>query len=192
MNKLAELFEDYVQYPIRFMYNRIRNLIRWFPIIWQDRDWDDWYIFTILETKLKHQAEYIGTKDRHTRAKRDAEVMMTCVRLIHKVKEEEYDGEYMDYHESSYNWLDMPDKPDYKQLDIELKSERFDEYFLKYPLDYKRVITNTANQIFSIDGDMHDVEVKQRIAMNMGIVRQRRAHKLLFKLLERNILMWWD
>jgi hypothetical protein len=192
MKSLKDIFEDYIQYPIRFMYQRIYNLIRWFPIIWKDRDWDDWYVFTILETKLKHQAEYIGTKDRHTRAKRDAEIMMTCVRLIQKIKEEKYDGEYMDYHESSYNWLDIPDKSDYKQLDIELKSERFDEYFLEYPLDYKRVITNTANQIFSIDGDIHDVEVKQRIAMNMGMVRQRRAHKLLFKLLERNILMWWD
>jgi hypothetical protein len=189
---MKDIIEEYILYPIRFMHNRIQNLMRWFPIIWRDRDWDDWYIFTILETKLKHQAKYIGDRDRHTRAKRDAEIIMTCVRLIQKVKEEEYEGEYTEYHETVYNWLDIPDKPDYKKLDIELKSERFDEYYLKYPLDYKRVITNPTNQLFDIDGDKQDKNVKQHIAMNMSRLRQRRAHKLLFKLLERNIECWWD
>lgn len=178
---------------IRYFINRIKNLIRWFPIIWNDKDWDDWYIFTILETKLKHQAKYIGDRDFHTRAKRDAEVMMTCVRLIKKVKEEEYDSEWMDYHESAYNWLNIPDNPESKQLKIELKSERFDEYFLKYPLDYKHILTNKKKQIFNItDSKLEPTEVKQRIAMNMSHSRQQRAHKLLFTLIERNIQGWWD
>ncbi len=30
------------------------NLKRWFPIIWKDRDWDDDYIFVLLEEKLKN------------------------------------------------------------------------------------------------------------------------------------------
>ena len=72
---------------IRYFINSVKNIIRWFPIIWKDRDWDGWYIYTILETKIKHQAEYIGSKDRHVEAKRDAERMMTCVRLIQKVKD---------------------------------------------------------------------------------------------------------
>ena len=178
---------------IRYFINSIKNLIRWFPIIWNDRDWDDWYIYTILETKLKHQAKYIGDKDRHTRAKRDSELMRTCTRLIKKIKEEEYDSEWMDYHMSNYNWLDIPDDPDSKQLDIELKSETFDDYFLKYPTDYRRVISNARNQIFNIiDPELSHTERRQRIAMNMGIIRQERARKLLFKLLERNIECWWD
>ena len=177
---------------IRYFINSIKNLIRWFPIIWNDRDWDDWYIYTILETKLKHQAKYIGDKDRHTRAKRDSELMRTCTRLIKKVKEEEYDGEWMDYHTSKYNWLDVPERPDHKRLDIGLVAERFDEYFLKYPSDYRRVVSNQSNQVFRFGNDLNDPENKQRIAMNMSMVRQERARKLLFKLLEHNIEKWWD
>ena len=177
---------------IRYFINSIKNLIRWAPIIWKDRDWDDWYIYTILETKLKHQAKYIGDKDRHTCAKRDAEVMRTCVRLIKKVKDEEYDGEWMDYHLSEYNWVDIPERPENVRLEISIKTEWFDEYFLKYPLDYKRVISNPSNQIFGFGDDLRDPENKQRIAMNMGVLRQERARKLLFKLLERNIEGWWD
>jgi hypothetical protein len=77
-------------YKIKQFFKRIRNLYRWFPVIWKDQDWDDFYIFEILKFKLKNQAEYIGYHDRHVSAKRDAEKMMLCVRLIDKVQNEEY------------------------------------------------------------------------------------------------------
>jgi hypothetical protein len=59
----------------------IKNIIRWFPIIWKDRDWDESYIYTILQTKLKFQSKYIGDRDFHTTAKRDSEIMDLCVNL---------------------------------------------------------------------------------------------------------------
>jgi len=185
-------FYKNIGYKFKYVYNSIKNVIRWFPIIWSDRDWDGWYIYTILETKIKHQAKYIGDRDIHTRAKRDAEIMMTCVRLIQKIKEQEYEGEYLDYHKSTFNWLEVPEDPDSVRLEINQVDEWFDKYFLKYPSDYRRVINNPNNQIFKFGDDLNDRENKQRIAMNMGRVRQERAHKLLFKLLERNIDLWWD
>lgn len=184
--------KDTFYYPLKSFYSSIRNVIRWLPIIWQDRDWDGWYIYTILETKIKHQAEYIGGRDWHTEAKRDAERMMLCVKLLKKVKEEEYDTEYMDYHDSEFHWFDVEDRPGYSRLEIEQRAERFDEYFLKYPLEYKRILNNKHLQIFDITGSPHSGEVKQRIAMNMSYNRQKRAHKILFTLLERNIERWWD
>jgi hypothetical protein len=35
-------------YKIKQFFRNIHNLIRWFPIIWKDRDWDDHFIFEIL------------------------------------------------------------------------------------------------------------------------------------------------
>ena len=75
-------------YKIKQFFKRIKNLIRWFPIIWKDQDWDDHYIFEILKFKLKNQAKYISYHNRHISAKRDAEIMMLCVRLIEKVQDE--------------------------------------------------------------------------------------------------------
>ena len=74
----------------------VKNIIYWLPVIWKDRNWDYRYIYTILEHKLKAQSDYIGRMDRHVTAKRDAEVMMTCVRLIDKVDDEFYSLEYTD------------------------------------------------------------------------------------------------
>ena len=87
-------------YKVKQFFKRIYNLYRWFPIIWNDQDWDDHYIFEILKFKLKNQAEYIGGKDRYIGAKRDAEIMMLCTRLIDKIQDEWYGREYLDYQKS--------------------------------------------------------------------------------------------
>lgn len=183
-----------IGWRIKEFKSSIKKLIRWFPIIWKDRDWDDHYIWEIMKNKLRWQAKYIGDRDFHTRAEMDARRMRVCANLIDKVQNEFYSSEYMDYHESSFNWLDIPNKPDHKQLEIETTFESFDDYFKKYPLVHKKVLADKKLQIFTIeekDGET-DVDVKQRIAMNMGHYNHERARKLLFKIMEENIEGWWD
>ena len=174
---------------IQWICNRLYNLYRWFPIIWKDRDYDDWYIFTILQTKLKHQAEYIGTRDIHTRAQYDAQRMRTCVRLIEKVKEESYGDEYMEYHTLNFGSTPVAGT-DLYELDLTYTSENFNEYFLAYPLDYKRVL-NGAGWL-DINDCKDDSDRKSKIAMNMSHIRGQRAKKILFHLLDRHIEGWWD
>ena len=72
---------------------------------------------------------------------------------------------------------------------IRLLEEDFDGYIKKYPLIEKRVITGEG--IFSLDGE-DSLEIKQKIAMNIGQINHNRARKLLFKLMEQNIEKWWD
>jgi hypothetical protein len=77
-------------YRIKQFFRNIHNIIRWFPIIWKDRDWDHYYIFEILKFKLKNQSEHIGKYGNHISATHEAETMMLCVRLIDKVQNEFY------------------------------------------------------------------------------------------------------
>ena len=46
----------------------VKNLWKWFPVIWKDRDYDSYYIYELIRVKLQNQAKYIGDKDRHTEA----------------------------------------------------------------------------------------------------------------------------
>ena len=188
-NKIYDIYWDLIGWRLREFKRSITNLIVWFPLIWKDRHWDDMYIFDILQFKLKNQAKYISDRDFHLNAKRDAEIMMTCVHLIDKVKEEYYSSEYMDYHESEFDFIDSDYKGDsgedkYYQMEITELSEHFDDYFKIYPLIYKRVLNGEG--IFTKDKE------KKTIAMNMAHINHDRARKLLFKLLERNIEKWWD
>ena len=165
-------------YEIKQFFNRIYNLIRWVPIIWKDQDWDDHYIFEILKFKLKNQAEYIGGKNRHTTAKRDAEIMMTCVRLIDRIQDDYYGTEYFKYCESELNFIDSKSHPGYYEMIGEIFSEDFDNYFKKYPLIYRLVPNLKAP--------------KDEIAFRIARINEERAHKLLFTILENNIRKWWD
>lgn len=172
------------KYYHRYLYNGIKNLIYWFPIIWKDRNWDHNYIFNILAHKLKAQAEYIGNRNIHTHSKRDAEIMMTCVRLIEKISNEFYEYEPIDYHESEYNFIPCSDNPGFSKLEIIEKSNRYNEYFAKYPRQYK-IALNKTKWPYTEKND-------KTIAMWISHQNQKRAQDILFKLINENIKRWWD
>ena len=154
----------------------VKNLVRWFPVIWEDKDWDDSFIYKILQFKLKNQAEYIGRRDWHTNAKRDAEKMMTCVRLIDKINEEYYGMEYFEYYD-----CDMSTNNPNCYLEFITTRDDLDTYFAKYSLTYKK-----------IEAEYGDTKDRSSTALLMGMDRQEKARKLLFKILEQNIEGWWD
>jgi hypothetical protein len=189
LEKITDWWWDNIGWKIRNFYRSIKNVIRWFPIIWKDRDWDSWHIFTILQTKLKFQSKYIGERDFHTSAKRDSEVMNLCVNLIEKVKDEYYSMEYIDYFKTEYDFVDS-DTPGYKRMVFTEISENADEYFKKYPLIYKRVL-NGEGWLPIVIEKTNELD-KKRIAMNMAQINHNRARKLLFKIMEERLECWWE
>jgi len=164
----------------------VKNIWYWFPVIWKDRHWDSHYLFDIMMHKIKAQSKYIGDRGIHTRAERDAEIMMSSVRLMKLVQDETYSSEYSDYHKTKH-WFEPADKEGYSTWESRILEEDFDGYIKKYPLIEKRVMEGEG--IFSLDGE-DSLEIKQRIAMNIGQINHNRARKLLFKLMEENIERW--
>ena len=79
----------------------VQNLYKWFWVIWKDRDWDHHYVFQVLKFKLEKQAKHLGERNWHESTKRDAELMMTCVRLINKIQNESYYDEFYNLDERS-------------------------------------------------------------------------------------------
>ena len=77
-------------YQHKYIKYGVKNLYKWFWVIWKDRDWDHHYIFQVLKFKLEKQAKHLAYVGYHNEAQRDAELMMTCVRLINKLQNEEY------------------------------------------------------------------------------------------------------
>ena len=205
---MEDFFEDLKNRPRPNIFKRIYNWWRWegqylpketkrgiqkvwywLPIIWKDRDWDGHYIFEVLKHKLKAQAKYISDRDFHTRAQQDARRMRLCVSLIQKLQDDYYEMEYMDYHKDRVWFTDCEDRPGSALYNSELVWEKFDEYFAKYPLVYKRVLKGEGP--FTLHG-RSDEDMKNVIAMNIGRINHDRAKKLLFRIMEENIEGWWD
>jgi len=165
----------------------IKSIIYWFPIIWKDRNYDHTFIYEVLKHKLKAQANYIASKDRHTKAQVDARRMLICAKLLQKLQDDTYATEYLDYSENDFWFEDVEGKPGYSTIESKVIWEKYDDYFKKYPLVYKRVMSGEG--MFSLEGREDD---KQRIAMNIAHLNHERAHKLLFKVMQENIESWWD
>jgi hypothetical protein len=117
---------------VRRILRRIKNLVRWLPIIWKDEQWDYYHIFEILKYKLIFTAEHTRKNGYHVNSDYDADKMMLCVRLIEKIQNEAYMEELLN----------------------------------------RGKIT----------------QEKLNAAMN----KQKKARRLLFRLLDKHIEGWWD
>jgi len=166
----------------------IKNLWRWFPTVWKDRDWDHSYVYEIIRVKLEHQAKSIGNRDRHTTAKRDSDRMRLVAKLIKLQQDDFYHMEYMDYHETKYDFVPTDETKQWYTMEDTLISERFDEYFAKYPKQYQQIL---AQEMMS-DTPMLNPDEKKYIAMAIAHTNMQRCRKLIFKIMESEIEKWWD
>lgn len=190
MKKLKYWWFDKGMYLHRTLLEGIKNLIYWFPVIWKDRNWDQYDIFEIFKHKLAAQARYIARKDRHLSAQNDARNMRICISLMSALQDSMYSTEYSDYYKTRMGVECVENDIEIFHLSFGILEENFDDYFKKYPLIYKRVLKGEG--VFTIKNKSDNMEEKQRIAMNIGQINHSRAKKLLFKIMEDNIEGWWD
>ena len=197
IEKIKELYWSKIGYKVKGFFTSVGNLIKWFPFIWKDRDWDDHYIFEVFKFKLEKQAKYIKEKGFHTNSDLDSKRMMLCVKLMEKVQEDFYTMEYMDYEDKDFFFVPtgegIEDGEGGYYMETRLKKENLNDFFKIHPLVYKKIVTDKKYHIFKMDNDdLTSYEVKSRIALNIGRYNHERARKLLFKILSENIERWWN
>ena len=166
----------------------VKNLWKWFPTIWKDRDWDDHFIFELIRVKVQNQAKYIGDRDIHVSAKRDAEIMRTVAKLIKLQQDDFYGMEYLDYHDTKFDFIPTDETKQWYTIEDTQISENFDEYFKKYPRQYKRVLMGEINRF---NRPIEDKD-KKIIAMEIAHENHERCKNLIFKIMSDHIERWWD
>ena len=77
---------NYIRYNIPI---GIKNIIKWFPIIWKDRDWDWEFLLEMMKFKMQlmekcFQNSYISDLKKH------AWQLHVCVLYIDRILKEEY------------------------------------------------------------------------------------------------------
>lgn len=167
-----------IHWRIRYFIVGCKNVIRWFPTIFKDKDWDGWYILNILQKKIEYQRQEIVFANRHTRVDVDNRDMTIVLNLIERVKEEYYDAEYFDYFESTVEFVPTEDK-EYR-LETNLISERYDEFLQKYP--------STVRLVRKKYGELPKETLVRKVSMYNHI----KANRLLFRILEERMSWWWD
>ena len=169
-----------LHWRIRNFLTSCHNLIKWFPTIWNDRDWDGHYILKILQKKIEFQRKELVSANRHTRIETDNRDMTIVLNLIERVREEYYGVEYLDYRETKFRFEDVEDKPDIKSLHLDILREDDDKYLSKYPLIVRKVLK-----------DKPDID-KSTLCFWVASYNHERANDLLFKILRERMAWWWD
>lgn len=68
----------------------LKNIWKWRRVIYKDRDWDYWFMYEIMKTKLRFQAEYLAEYGYHENSATDTKRILECVELMDRVQNEYY------------------------------------------------------------------------------------------------------
>ncbi len=170
-----------LHWRVRYFITGVKNIVKWMPTIYKDKDWDGWYIYNILQKKIEFQRKEIVYANRHTEIDRDNRDMTIALNLLERVKEEYYGMEHLDYSETEFDFIPVEDNPNLKEMKKTVLSENYDEFLKKYPSSVRKVLKENGN----------DLE-KDTLCHLVARHNQEKARKLLFKLLEQKIERWWD
>ena len=162
---------------IKEFFRSVKHLIKWFPVIWKDRDWDHYYLLTIMQFKMNGVEEYISKANRHEDVPKISRNLKLCSSLIEKIKTGHYEVEYQDYYKQD---IDINDDD---VLIFNVIKNDLDKYFEKNKL----IVT----KLLKIDKNL-DSREDILLAMRIGTYKHEHAKKLLFKTMFENIEQWWD
>jgi hypothetical protein len=170
-----------LHWRIRYFITGVKNIFRWTPTLYKDKDWDSWYIYNILQKKIEFQRKEIVNANRHSEVHRDNRDMTIVLNLLERVKDDYYGMEHVDYSKTEFDFIPVEGNSNLKEMKITVLSENYDEFLKKYPSSVRKVLKEKGN----------DLE-KDVLCVYVGSYNQERARKLLFKILEQKIEKWWD
>lgn len=153
---------------------QIKNVIKWLPKIWNQYDFDYHYSIEVFKFQLQKQVEFLESNKACTlSAKDNAKRIRTVIKLMDKVYEEDYALEY----QSTLKQMFGEDVLNFDFVSHgEYKGEK------TYTMRYKYETWDNSEEVQKI----HDELFK------MSQEKQKRAHKILWRMIEHNIRGWWD
>ena len=140
-NILEDLYYEIIWHKnkmIDYIYNikhGIINLIKWFPIVWTDRDWDYRYLYEVLYFKLSDIEKSLRNDTWHSNSDKYAKQIMTAKVLVKRLIDDNYfDVAFEKYglkqHEDFYRKLSSEEKEIYS------KCFEYEEYMKKQDREY--------------------------------------------------------
>jgi hypothetical protein len=169
-----------LHWRIRYLIDGIKNIIRWMPTMYHDRDWDQWHIYNVLQKKIEFQRKELINANRHTDINRDNRDMTIVLNLIERVNEDFYGVEYLDYSESKFRFEPIEGDDEYYTMEQDVISENYDEYIKKYQSSVRKVLKEKP-----------DLD-KKDLCFWVARHNEERAHDLLHRILKERIRHWWD
>ena len=150
----------------------VQNLIKWFYIIWTDRDWDHYFLYQILEFKLDQMIHLHRNYGHLEDNELYASQMETCSKILNRLKSDDYyDDTFHEYNkkwgQAQMNWSECDDDSELCELHITHPNVKTLKDEIQEKLEFKQCIQN--------ENDLRENDLD-----------------ILFKTMRKNIQKWWD
>jgi hypothetical protein len=147
-------------------------MIYWFPIIWNDYDFDHNYLTIIIKHKLKAMEAFERSDNAWAmRAPEIADQIKTVRLLLERIEKDEYHEMVFRHHDKKWGELDM----------------------WTTPCDRKDLVECSITRTKICDRDSYDQENKEskRLYKHVEYMKQQDIN-YAFELMARNYQGWWD
>lgn len=76
---------------IRRFITNIVNIVRWIPVLWNNRDWDYCYLLNIMEHKLDSMSSHFKKHNVFVGSEKAVKQMRICAELCKRISADDYD-----------------------------------------------------------------------------------------------------
>ena len=157
---------------LRNIKQRIKNLIKWFPVIWKDQDWDHCYFHIIMRKKLSNMENHFRNYGHHTQSKKDANDIKLCIVLLDRIINDVYDEMVYKNHDkkwgdSHFKWTSVNNNSDLSEVNITRDNVKTEKDRKTESKEFKKLLSN-------------ETELRQQDI------------NYLYATLNNHILNWWD
>lgn len=179
------------KYLHRDLWTGIKNLVKWFNVVWNDRNWDHTYLLVLIKFKLESMASYHESRKFYVGWENNVKWMRTASRLISNLLDLKYTNEVLDHFE--IEWIESKFDEESGLYEYESRTiwETYIDYLNKYPLQ-KEDIEKEFEKMKQRKPDYNDVDDKFYLSHLLSTRNEKRAYSLLYKILYTHLTAWWD
>ena len=164
-----------ITYPFRDFYRRVKNVLRWLPTIWKDRDWDNSYITEILIKKLELTRNfYLSGKAYSAEADKVADEIKEAIDRLHMTRD-------------SWEF--------YEDLAIEQLEQKWGKTTFEFvPLEDRPGLTEMKSKTEKVSTEEEEEQYRKEFRKTLDAARKQymKDKKDAYKFIAKNIDKWWD
>ena len=113
----------------------IKNLITWFPVIWNDRQWDHVFLLDILHKKLSLMEKFFREYGIHVGTEKDADNIKLAILLLDRIRKDDYIKSAFKLYEEKYGEISFKSFSSEKEKDCFTQCIDKETYLMNQDLD---------------------------------------------------------
>lgn len=155
----------------------IKNIITWFPVIWNDRQWDHVYMFDILQKKFTEMHKFWSSDKPITEKEHIIKDIETCIEIIDRLQNDNYCDDLHTEHNEKWGKVSFTFEPTYD------KNGNISDKFCRI----------MGTRVFADNPEKIEQERQEFLWIMREEEREREKDiNLLFDIMKHKIQFWWD